>query len=75
MLAFSATSGTGFFASRILANQLSRGPRRARVLALVLAAGAVLIVLRPLALHHAAAHAGGSADETMSCPLHTGGAR
>jgi sulfite exporter TauE/SafE len=75
MLAFSLTSGTGLLASSFLASKLRNKAGRGRLLSLVFAAGALILVLRPLGMHQEA-NATSQQDESsadLSCPLHPEG--
>lgn len=74
MVAFSLTSGTGLLATGFLTGRLRTRPRHHRILSLVFAAGALILVLRPIGMQQASA----SSDETHEvapahCPLHAGG--
>jgi sulfite exporter TauE/SafE len=74
MVAFSLTSGTGLLATGFLAGRLRTRPRHHRILSLVFAAGALILVLRPIGMQQASA----SSDEAHEvapahCPLHAGG--
>jgi len=74
MVAFSLTSGTGLLATGFLAGRLRARPRHHRILSLVFAAGALILVLRPIGMQHASA-SGEEAHEVAPahCPLHGGG--
>lgn len=74
MLAFSLTSGTGLLVTSFLARRLRQRPAHGRWLAFVFAAGALMLVLRPLSMQ-VDANTAGKVDSAMpvNCPLHPGG--
>ena len=73
MTTFSLTSGTGLLASSFLSQRLTRRPSHHRILSLVFAAGAVVLVLRPIGMQlQAPAEDGVSEPMPANCPLHPG---
>jgi sulfite exporter TauE/SafE len=74
MGAFSLTSATGLLASGWLASRVRARPRHHRVLALVFAVGALVLVLRPLSMQQeSASQVQASEAAPPHCPLHPGG--
>lgn len=74
MATFSLTSGTGLLASSFLSQRLKRRPSHHRILSVVFAFGAVVLVLRPISMHlEAPAEDGVSQPMPANCPLHPGG--
>lgn len=75
MLAFSLTSGTGLLASSFLASKLRNKAGRGRLLSIIFAAGALVLVLRPLGMQGQAQDSSqeGDAAADVSCPLHPEG--
>lgn len=75
MATFSLTSGTGLLASSFLSRRLRARSSHHRVLALVFAIGALMLVLRPISIGPATASTsnGSDQDAPLHCPLHPGG--